>query len=124
MVEPLPAWARALVAAVAVLAVAAVAASFWPGGGSDGWVDVTVQGAFVSEDGQELLVNLDACTQDGRVTLTAEGPLEVRLRSEALDPSETEDCGYSDKVRLDSPLAGRRVVDDVSGETVIARESP
>ncbi len=50
--------------------------------------------------------------------LTAEDASEVRLRSEALNPSETEDCGYSDIVRLDAPLAGRTVVDDVNGETV------
>lgn len=71
----------------------------------------------------ELLVNLEACTRRGRLTLLAQGS-EVRLRAEALDPSETEDCGYSDIVRLDAPLAGRTVLDDVSGDVVVVRTNP
>ena len=124
MVEPLPTWARVLVAVTAVLALAGLTALLWPDASTDGYVAVTVQGASVSEDGQELLVDLDACTTTARVTLVAEGASEVRLRSEAFDPSGNKDCGYSDIVRLDAPLAGRMVVDEVSGEVVVVRANP
>lgn len=124
MVELLPTWARGLVAVIAVLTLAAITVRYWPDASTDGYVDVTVQGASVSDDGREILVNLNACTTDARVMLTAENASEIRLRSEAFNPSETESCGYSDLVRLDAPLAGRKVVDEVSGEAVVVRANP
>ena len=124
MVEPLPTWARLVVVVVAVFGLAGAVALWWPGAEANGFVEVMIQRASSSNEGRELLLELDACANDGRVKVTASDSRQVRLLAEALDPSENESCGYSVGVRLDSPLADRVVVDDVTGEAVTVQTSP
>lgn len=72
----------------------------------------------VTPVGSSLDVLIGVChPQDLQVTVD-ESPSEVRLRATFSSHAEGQDCAVSSRVQLQSPLTGRTVVDDGTGDAV------
>lgn len=109
---------RAAVAAVAVAVLAGCAQS-------SALVD-NIEGVRLSADGRTLNVTVvhGRCEQGERRASVSESPTEVRVRVSGARslPGECADVGLLDEltVRLEAPLADRRLVDDSDGRVLDA----
>lgn len=68
--------------------------------------------------GSSLDVLIGLCNPDDLRVHVQESRTEVRLRATYSSHSESLDCAVTTRVELDSPLAGRTVVDDRTGDAV------